>query len=532
MSLLQLPCELSARVLGELDAQDLLACKRASPWVDHFIANSPSLQYKIELALAGRRDGLSPTIPLSERLEAIQAYRAAWNTGEHPVNQVIRRRSVYESGEVLFSTVSEPKALKVYSTQASFCGVEERAYIWGCNDLRRFLDAGRPTLDLSERLAVTSTAMLRIPILQPMCSFEALEDNFPTHPLAGRDSLYGCIDRSRLPGSSGSNCFQILGDLIAWNVPGHRSEPLIDRIVYNWKTDVKLWHAHLPWMHRLYLLSSKRFLVVDTDALVVRLYTLDPGSLADVGQPLPLDTGCLSVLQLPTMAKGLPHPAKVESTFRLPAALEPAAVANSLFLHDPSLAVLSLHFDFGGPGEDEVDEPYIYHEREYGWASESLDELTPKERHTLVIPVHSILNASDIARAAHPDTPPSVPWEAWGRSGTRMIRPPPRSNRRPCSVLNCQLAFRQWDQAERLCKVTIFEAFPLADQVDVGAELLLEPLRADEEVSGDSPYWTNLGHTTYPVRRTRRDIKLRSGLIEKRTVQTLLSHDGLVFSHD
>ncbi|KAI0633785.1 hypothetical protein C8Q77DRAFT_811256 [Trametes polyzona] len=531
---LRLPIEVLIQIISNLDGRDLFICTQVSPFFDQCITRTPPLQYKVQLALAGRQDGRSTTASLSARLDAIKAYRAAWAAGTHPVKWETRKTPVSQSGEVFVWMNSQMRQLWVYRPRGHFCGIEERVFSVDSRDRLPWLFA-RPFLDLPQALLIflgVSCGIQKRDWERPRCLILGLEDGLPTHPLAtGDGTAFGC-EVDELGTATEDDSPQILGDLLAWNVGGDPFHPTSDRIIYNWKTNVKLWHAHLPETHRVYLLSAEHFIVVDTRALFVRLYALDPSSLLDIRDPHPLETRCLCVLQLPLPSPYLSRDVRVHTTFQLPAALEADAAAHSLFLHDPSLAVLGFHFDFSGATGDEVEERYVYDLGYEGMSSESREQRPMQERHTLLIPALSILKANNIAHSVPllVNSPLLVPWVAWGPSGTRMIRAPLSSGRGPCSVLNSQVAFWHWDETKRLGTVTVFEAFPLADQVNGGAEISPEPLRADEQVPEDSPYWQDLGHTTYPVRRTRRTITLppSSTNTTSRVPQALLSHDGLI----
>ncbi|KZT29319.1 hypothetical protein NEOLEDRAFT_1128037 [Neolentinus lepideus HHB14362 ss-1] len=74
----ELPPELIIRVLAELDLGSLTACKRVCHFFHNLIEDSTELQYKIELCVAGMDDGSSKTLSVASRLERLRAHQQAW----------------------------------------------------------------------------------------------------------------------------------------------------------------------------------------------------------------------------------------------------------------------------------------------------------------------------------------------------------------------------------------------------------------------------------------------------------------------
>ncbi|KDR85356.1 hypothetical protein GALMADRAFT_108380 [Galerina marginata CBS 339.88] len=74
-----LPTELYSNILEALDYQDLLTCMQVCSLFRELIRGTASLQYVIELAVAGQRDGSNCTASSATRLKLLRRHQSAWN---------------------------------------------------------------------------------------------------------------------------------------------------------------------------------------------------------------------------------------------------------------------------------------------------------------------------------------------------------------------------------------------------------------------------------------------------------------------
>jgi len=80
--LYDIPEELLEHVLLKSDVKSIVRCRQVSRRFNDLFLNSISLQYKIELVLAGLKDGSSGGMVVSERLQALRSRSAAWASGQ------------------------------------------------------------------------------------------------------------------------------------------------------------------------------------------------------------------------------------------------------------------------------------------------------------------------------------------------------------------------------------------------------------------------------------------------------------------
>ncbi|KAI8975836.1 hypothetical protein BD414DRAFT_509774 [Trametes punicea] len=135
-SFLELPAELQVRIISQLDARSILACREASAELAWTIDDSVELQYRLELALAGMVDGPPSDASVRDRLDALRAYRSAWAAGAHPVHRVavdadIAALSASENAAPIAYVEKSTGRLRIYAPPAPFSGLAEREEAYG-----------------------------------------------------------------------------------------------------------------------------------------------------------------------------------------------------------------------------------------------------------------------------------------------------------------------------------------------------------------------------------------------------------------
>ncbi|KAI0779344.1 hypothetical protein C8Q74DRAFT_1216891 [Fomes fomentarius] len=241
--LLGLPTELQTRILEAVRGEDLLTCRKVCKTWRALIRDTSALQYAVRLVLTGMRDGPQGGAPIPERLKALKAYEAAWDTNQVPIHTLARPSKQYVSciftgGVFIYETGDS--CLKLHRPPSLLTGITERS--WTVNygvvfdDDSDIDDQYSCAVDVAQDLVVV-TKLKRDEF--PECHLLSLSSGSSTHPLAQRATL-----------SDGSNlCFSIdiqeeiaiAGDFIEWTV--HGMDTCMH--VYNWKTGVVLWEDNI-----------------------------------------------------------------------------------------------------------------------------------------------------------------------------------------------------------------------------------------------------------------------------------------------
>lgn len=114
--LADLPVELLAKILGDLDIFTLTLCRFVSRSFNNLIKSSSLLQYKLELGLAGVESNPTCTIGLSERLDAVRSYRRGWENltwsssarWREAIGNISHNRGTFTLGEVIAKDDGDP----------------------------------------------------------------------------------------------------------------------------------------------------------------------------------------------------------------------------------------------------------------------------------------------------------------------------------------------------------------------------------------------------------------------------------------
>ncbi|KAI1790837.1 hypothetical protein LXA43DRAFT_1095058 [Ganoderma leucocontextum] len=79
MEMILLPSELLVKILIDLDFQNLLRCREVCTRFKNAIDEDLRVQYKLELAIAGMKDGPPSALTTAERLSILRTHQDAWN---------------------------------------------------------------------------------------------------------------------------------------------------------------------------------------------------------------------------------------------------------------------------------------------------------------------------------------------------------------------------------------------------------------------------------------------------------------------
>ena len=127
----------------------------------HLIDNDISIQYKIELARAGRIDGTSSvaTVTVADRLTSLREHRARFRAGDHPLKRLqgepFGSRSAFSSRGFV-TTISEG-VVNLWRPPAAFAGIAELRISHSIQELGLAgFDTGSCVADVRQDLLVFS----------------------------------------------------------------------------------------------------------------------------------------------------------------------------------------------------------------------------------------------------------------------------------------------------------------------------------------------------------------------------------------
>ncbi|KAI0326594.1 hypothetical protein GY45DRAFT_78492 [Cubamyces sp. BRFM 1775] len=542
--ILKIPTDVQVRIMSYLDAPGILACREASWQLAKLVDCTISLQYQLELALAGMVNGPPSGASVRTRLDALRACRDAQSRGEHPLYEIVDRgdhlRLVRSAEtEIVYLDRSHPDLpLTVYRPRSEYCGhAELREAFGGVKSLLEAhpgLQMSNVYVDCQQDLVVYSylTIHTDLDISRAHCHFASLSQGFNAHPLAARQELI-CNHTIPLEGSARIS-LQVIGDLALWTTS---SIAILSVIVYNWKTGVIVWRmdedSGLKGSHynvNVGLISSTALVLIDTAEFSLCLYRFVPTATSD--SPTVSADEYVCMLQLPERTS-TQLDCSVEHCGAYPSESRSSIPAPASFLPDLSLPVLVLKFIWQPQFMELLEDTPAPVERD-----ESCRLFVPLET------LHRFLNgpkdtrsgfmadSSDSIRCGF-DTETTddgcvVPWEDWGPRGTRMVRMKARS--RFLSGLGPTIAIYDETTAADGPHIDIYEVHPLAattipplgqpcaplstavapptpltpaeGSAASGSVTIDDPL--DESYITNSPVWKEPVRTTYPFRKTTR----------------------------
>ncbi|KAI0696306.1 hypothetical protein C8T65DRAFT_743637 [Cerioporus squamosus] len=391
--------ELRVRILGQLDATDLVSCIQVAQAFKTLVDETPSLRYKLLLHATGMRDAPPGGSSVSKRLASLAEYERTWKEGNIPIRRQpnwSRQWGGHWGGGLFITLDRDQFQLDIRRSASFFSGVPEK--VWTV-DLSEFseqdeegsdlevnldLESSRSyhhIVDLAQDLLVLMVLPENDPEEYPECYVLSLSQNGATHPLAARRQLY---DGSSLGFSNPQADLEIVGDLVGCTVVGMD----ICMSVYNWKTGQPLWFDselddfgdinEMEYHTRCHILDSTHLLKISKYDLTVHRMERGPD-----GQP-----AC--ILGMPTLAEGFVASYCSSSIQRPPETPD----CSPHFECDPSLTVLVVEYD-------------VRHE----------SSGQNKAMLVLVVPITTIL-----AQVHGPQC--ELSWEDWGALGARLVLVP------------------------------------------------------------------------------------------------------------
>ncbi|KAH9894881.1 hypothetical protein C8Q73DRAFT_692006 [Cubamyces lactineus] len=507
LSFSQLAEELQVLIISHLDAESILMCREISKCLRDLIDKSVVLQYQLELALLGMVDGPPSTVPPSERLEALCAFKATYSASTYSTEEIIVSESQHremllvpsDPAEIAYlDKEGEEFVLNVHRTSSTPCGTPSQSHQATFAGMGPFL-AAHPEM-ISNNLFVDSSQGLLAytfttrendpegPYMLSHCAFARLSRGRVhwyqlNDLLAPHRSITSC-HKFHLPNflDPRERCFQVqvYGDLVVWRVGEDYDDGsgLSDIIVHNWKMGINVWHMHADryvGLYRVELLSPSRLVVINSFDLAMRLYDFDPERSTDC--PLLRDVDdCRCVLKLPAWLKRAPpavlSECDTESFITHSPNSNVSETQQAMFLPNPALKTLVFRSEFTYERSQPVDgSPKVAYWREY-------------ERYMAFIPVDTLMqfcedrwplhaSVSDGPDAgASPVLSSAVPWEDWGPTlGARIDYAPEHHRYRPHSVhvrvagaytAELSRCYRFTVSSPANCRLSVIEVLPSA----------------------------------------------------------------------
>ncbi|KAM5535111.1 hypothetical protein V8D89_011197 [Ganoderma adspersum] len=196
------------------------------------------------------------------------------------------------------------------------------------------------------------------------------------HPDAARSRISSSIDSDDWPDYQSLDSVQVLGELVAWNVPDSELRRCEMRVI-NWKTGVTVWEFHNELWWRCRLISESHVVVVTFESLLV--YPIDRHRQTPSAHSTKDTAPC--VLQLPAWSSisGSRH-LLIQSHIQFPPPLGPHDRPLNVNRPDPDLTLLALDIHYI------VEAP--------------LDREPELVQHAMFIPVSTIKTHIDSARVS------------------------------------------------------------------------------------------------------------------------------------
>ncbi|KDQ64393.1 hypothetical protein JAAARDRAFT_28021 [Jaapia argillacea MUCL 33604] len=132
---LGLPSELIVLILACLDLQTLLKCKQSCRFLKSLIEENLSLQYKIELSVAGMEDGRNCTLSVAERLSRLKRLQQSWLELRWSEEQTLVKssRRVWEIAGGVWGCTTGPRGLFFAQLPSVLRGISSRE--WSIQDV-------------------------------------------------------------------------------------------------------------------------------------------------------------------------------------------------------------------------------------------------------------------------------------------------------------------------------------------------------------------------------------------------------------
>ncbi|RDX52576.1 hypothetical protein OH76DRAFT_1400371 [Lentinus brumalis] len=439
-TLVDLPVELLSCIFLHLDFRDVLRCRGVCSSLKDFVDDDSHMRYKIELAVAGMKDGVHSTLTVSDRLSMLELKRDAWRklawTSQKDI-PATRNSASWELCGGVFAEEENRRTLHFWQLPSQIRGIQWRE--WTLNDVGVSMsdfgiDPAQDLLVIAEDIGSLCRMHLRSMTTGMV------------HPMSPPG---GVLVHWHEPEHAYS--IQISNDHLAVLLTDHRSLDS-ELVVWNWKTGAVL------------------LLLTDTDVLSFVFLTSTYILLLAFGEPTEDDVGtnhigpgsnlCLLVIDLD---RTRPERVRVDDLDFLCAFLYPdlhdrCNVIDMVLCAAPGPAWTpssSLQVPFSISGEDRLLVVTLKIAHGVYWEVSTLTSFIPSE--TLLSAVKSLPSGQ---------TGRVFAWEDWGVYGSRLeVAPQEHLLAMPCYVHGTSFARHIQESTQPLLfpfTIEVFDFNPLA----------------------------------------------------------------------
>ncbi|TFK83635.1 hypothetical protein K466DRAFT_602699 [Polyporus arcularius HHB13444] len=405
----ELATELLTKIFLELHVGDLTRCKRVCRRLNDLVTNDLSLQYKIELDIAGMVDGPPGGADLGVRLKKLHARNATWQKGPPMHTLLLDSPNIPTTvwhctgGFLLYEQRSTAQSLQLqlhrpaYPNSQTSGGLKvasKTLFAWKTS-IPSLTEIRSCSVNPEENMVVITKDTGHMEI--PRCVVLSISRDTTPHPMAAQSEYLASRPRLQ-PGPRDRDRIESVGDLISWTIhPGMNTGEDSEMLVINWKSGTTVWRSEGKSTAKSLLLDPSHVLVIDHEGLFV--HEFDPNSTPQTTPRCSTTDDSLISFALPSLHGGT----RVETLQCYVPGPRNFRGDRVHFQEDPDLAVLAIHMCTS--------------------TSRRFHQPPHKEHLIYVVPLSTILaELENHARIPIRRGGTVIPWPQWGPDGARLLR--------------------------------------------------------------------------------------------------------------
>ncbi|KAI0717883.1 hypothetical protein C8T65DRAFT_104910 [Cerioporus squamosus] len=135
-TLVDLPAELLSCIFNHFEFRDVIRCRMVCNSLKLFVDEDVRMRYKIELAVAGMKDGFHSTLTVSERLAALEEKTDAWRRLAWKFEEDIPATGNSKSGKFyggVFAQAENHRSIHLWQLPSRIRGIERKK--WTLDDV-------------------------------------------------------------------------------------------------------------------------------------------------------------------------------------------------------------------------------------------------------------------------------------------------------------------------------------------------------------------------------------------------------------
>ncbi|KAH9924360.1 hypothetical protein B0H21DRAFT_764793 [Amylocystis lapponica] len=416
----QLSEEVLVIILGDLDAQSLLTCKRVCRVLARIIAGSVYLKYNVELAVAGMVDCPSCEMFTADKLARLKRYRNSWDSLEFrdsvDLSTQAPAQHITSDGHTLVRILANDD-VQAYQFSSDARGIQKYAWTVGfevptIKKMKCAVDTAQNLLIFVEKketpgLGYTSGDL-----------YVCLLSTGEAHPLAACPIIH-------ISESSSDSSILVRGEIAAWMLRGHEKYLQL----WNWKSGQLVWHQRYLELKSMAFLNDRYLIIADLEGRLV-VHTYDAMATSTHAAP---PEGVLS-LNLPEREASMPYDIMTLASC-------------------PQSSPPSTHVPFHPP----FDSPLLM----LAFTLDNNESLEATE-FAMFISCAAILSLTLQAQSDPSTCSLSVPWEEWGPANTRLVDADwLQSEEMRCTVLGWKACVWRCDELDEPIWLNLFDFTPL-----------------------------------------------------------------------